>query len=90
MAEGRLKGGQFRFQRWKAAEEEKQRRAKAEHARKRFQQLVQMMTRLEDMMRLGGVQRERGRTRMRELEGWARLAQPRGKRRAKGRTRGPF
>lgn len=90
MAEGRLKGSQFRFQRWKAAEEEKQRRAKAEHARKRFQQLVQMMTRLEDMMRLGGVQRERGRTRMRELEGWARLAQPRGKRRAKGRTRGPF
>lgn len=42
--EGKLKGKQFRFDRWKAAEEEKQRRRKAEHARKRFRQLVGMMS----------------------------------------------
>ena len=89
-AEGQLKGKQFRFQRWKAAEDEKQRRQKAEHARKRFRQLVGMMKQLEDLMRLGGVQRERGRLRIRELEGWARLAQPRTRSRKGGRSRPLF
>ena len=88
--EGHLKGSQFRFNRWKAAEEQKRRRQKAEHARKRFQQLVGMMKQLEDLMRLGGLQRERGRKRIRELEGWARLAQPRARSRKGGRTRLPF
>jgi hypothetical protein len=85
--EGKLKGSQFRFNRWKAADEEKQRRQKAEHARKRFRQLVGMMKQIEDLMRLGGVQRERGRVRIRELEGWARLVQPRMRSRAAGRKR---
>lgn len=85
--EGHLKGSQFRFNRWKAAEEEKQRRLKAEHARKRFQQLVRMMTRLDELMRLGNVRRERGLGRIRELEAWAHLAQPRGRSRNGGRTR---
>lgn len=88
--EGHLKGSQFRFNRWKAAEEERQRRQKAEHARKRFRQLVGMMKQLEDLMRLGGVERERGRKRIRELEGWVRLAQPRGRSRKGGRSRSPF
>jgi len=83
--EGHLKGSQFRFSRWKAAEEEKQRRQKAEHARKRFRQLVGMMKQLEDLMRLGGIQRERGRIRIRELEGWARLANPTQRRRGRWR-----
>lgn len=86
--EGHLKGSQFRFNRWKAADEQKQRRQKAEHARKRFQQLVGMMKQLEDLMRLGGLQRERGRARIRELEGWARLAQPTGRSQTAGRKRG--
>jgi hypothetical protein len=86
-AEGKIKGGQFRFNRWKAAEEEKQRRLKAEHARKRFQQLVRMMKQLDELMRLGNVRRERGLGRIRELEAWARLAQPRDRSRNGGRTR---
>lgn len=67
--EGHLKGSHFRFNRWKAAEEEKQRRLKAQHARRRFQQLVMMMKRLDDFLRLGGKQREKGLVRMREVEG---------------------
>lgn len=90
LAEGHLKGKQFRFQRWKAAEEEQQRRQKAEHARKRFQQLVTMMKQLEDLVRLGGLQRERGRGRIRELERWARLAQPKSRRRDQSRSRDVF
>lgn len=86
-AEGKIKGGQFRFNRWKAAEEEKQRRLKAEHARKRFQQLVRMMKQLDELLRLGNTRRERGLGRIRELEKWARLAQPRDRKRATGRTR---
>jgi hypothetical protein len=85
--EGNLKGGQFRFNRWKAAEEEKQRRLKAEHARKRFQQLVMMMKRLDDFLRLGGKQREKGLIRMRELEGWAKRMEPRTRGRNDGRAR---
>ena len=88
--EGHLKGSQFRFNRWKAAEEEKQRRQKAEHARKRLRQLVGMMKQLDELMRLGGNRRERGLVRIRELEGWARLAQPRTRSRAPGRKRGLF
>lgn len=88
--EGQIRGRQFRFDRWKAAEEEKQRRLKAEHARKRFQQLVRMMKELENFLSLGGVSRERGLLRIRELEGWARLAQPKQRDRGRGRTRGPF
>lgn len=88
--EGHLKGSQFRFNRWKAAEEQKHRRQKAEHARKRFQQLVGMMKQLEDLMRLGGLQRERGRARIRELEGWSRQSPPRGWSQTAGRKRGLF
>lgn len=85
--EGHLKGSQFRFNRWKAAEEERQRRQRVEHARKRFRQLVGMMKQLEEFMRLGGIERERGRKRIRELEGWAQLAQPRKRGRSEGRRR---
>ena len=76
-SEGQIGGRKFRFDRWKAAEEDKQRRQRAEHARRRFNQLVTMMRQLEDLMRLGGNRRERGLVRVRELEGWGRLARPR-------------
>lgn len=76
-AEGKIRGKGFRFDRWKAAQEERQRREKAEHARRRFRQLVQMMKQLEELMGMGRAQRERGLGRIREIEGWARLAQPR-------------
>jgi DNA-binding helix-hairpin-helix protein with protein kinase domain len=87
-AEGKIKGKGFRFERWKAAQEERQRREKAEHARKRFQQLVRMMKQLEELMGMGRVQQERGLGRIREIEGWARLAQPRARSRKGGRGRG--
>ena len=85
--EGHVKGSQFRFNRWKAAEAAKQRRQKAEHARKRFQQLIRMMKQLENMLRLGGIQRERGLGRIREIESWVKLAQPRGRARKGMRSR---
>ncbi|WP_460233109.1 MobQ family relaxase [Agrobacterium radiobacter] len=68
--DGQMGGPQYRFERWQEAE----RRKKVAHARKRFAQLVSMMTKLENMMRLGGLQREKGLVRIRELEGWARAA----------------
>ncbi|MDR6100578.1 hypothetical protein QE369_000756 [Agrobacterium larrymoorei] len=71
--EGQIRGPQFRFERWKEAE----RRKKAEHARKRFRKLIEMVKVLEDMMRLGGLQREKGLVRARELEGWIRSVKPR-------------
>lgn len=86
-AEGKVGGKKFRFDRWKAAEEEKQRRQKVEHARKRYRQLVVMMKQLEDLMRLGGLQRERGLVRIRELDGWVRLMEPRTWNRSDGRKR---
>ena len=46
-----------------------------------------MMKQLDELMRLGGNRRERGLVRLRELEGWARLAQPRGRGRKGGRKR---
>ena len=49
-----------------------------------------MMKQLDELMRLGGNRRERGLVRIRELEGWARLAQPRTRSRAPGRKRGLF
>ena len=84
-AEGKIKGKGFRFDRWQAAQEERQRREKAEHARRRFQQLVRMMKQLEELLGMGRVQRERGLGRIREIEGWARLAQPRARRGSRNR-----
>ncbi|MFD1696793.1 MobQ family relaxase [Roseibium aestuarii] len=81
--EGQIRGKHFRYDRWQEAE----RRKKAEHAKRRFQQLVRMMKTLEDMMRLGGLQRERGLVRIRELEGWVRRVEPRKRGRSSGRRR---
>lgn len=82
-AEGKVRGRQFRFERWQEAES----RRKVEHARKRFKQLVMMMKRLEDFLRLGGKQREKGLVRIRELEGWAKRMEPRTRGRDSGRAR---
>lgn len=81
--EGKMGGPQFRFERWQEAE----RRKKVEHARKRFAQLVAMMAKLEDMMRLGGFQREKGLVRIRELEGWLRDTRQVGRSSGRGRKR---
>lgn len=86
-AEGKVGGASFRFQRWKAAEEEKQRRLRADHARRRYQQLVRMMKQLEDVLHQGGQRREKGLARLRELEGWTRLSRPRRPGRGQGRLR---
>lgn len=93
--EGMLKGSTFRFNRWKAAEEEKARKAeiqrKAEHARKRLSQLKSLLKTLEAISTLGMRRRENGLARAREIEGWidavTRL-RSRKKRRDQGRGRG--
>lgn len=87
-AEGKVKGREFRFRRWQAAMEEKQRREKAEHARRRFRQLVTMMRQLEDALRLGTRQRERGLVRIRELERWVAPVRVKTRTRDQGRRRG--
>lgn len=91
-AEGLIKGKTFRFERWKAAQEEKARRVEAErkaaHARKRLAQLQQMMKALERAIAGGNRVRERGLERIRELEAWARLDQLRTRIRSRGRVRG--
>lgn len=89
-SEGQIGGRKFRFDRWKAADEEKQRRQRAEHARRRFNQLVTMMRQLEDLLRLGGNRREQGLVRVRELDGWTKLIAPRQRHRSKGRSRDLF
>lgn len=86
-AEGQVGGRAFRFQRWKAAEEEKARRLKAEHARRRLQQLKAMLARVEGFLRLGGLRREHGLARARELQGWRR-AVPGGRHPDRSRSRG--
>lgn len=92
--EGQLRGRQFRFERWLASERRKQEEAervrKAEHARKRLQQLQEMKKELEELMRLLGVRREKGLVRIRELERWERQAETRVQVRDMGRKRGIF
>lgn len=90
-AEGLVMGREFRFNRWKAAEEEKLRRIaaarKAVHARKRLAQLRDLL-KLLDRMRLGSTRaRETALVRSRDVEAWVRVLKI--DRRNPGRTRTP-
>ncbi|WFU01935.1 MobQ family relaxase [Rhizobium sp. CB3171] len=74
--EGAIKGPKFRFNRWKAAQEDKQRREEATrkvaHARKRLEQIAQLLKELERAAT--GVNRryEQGLIRAKEVERWVR------------------
>lgn len=88
--EGMVKGAQFRFNRWKAAEEEKQRKAladkKAAHARKRLAQIRTLLRGLEMALATGTQRRETGLIRSREVSGWLRPDRSAGRQRG-GRER---
>jgi hypothetical protein len=79
-------GKEFRFNRWKAAQEEKQRKAEAErkaaHARKRIEQ-IRSLVRLLEQVAIGRREgRETSLVRSREIERWLRPSS------VKDRTRG--
>lgn len=79
--EGAIRGPEFRFQRWKKAEAERQRqeeaRRKVVHARRRIEQL-KTLVRLVESLSVGlGRSREAGLVRSREVEGWLRASRGR-------------
>lgn len=75
-AEGAIKGSAFRFNRWKAAQEDKQRREaaarKVAHARKRLDQIGQLLRELERAATGANHRYERGLVRAKEVERWVR------------------
>lgn len=93
--EGKLRGKEFRFQRWKAAQEAKaqeaERAAKVAHARKRIAQIRSLLEFLERLSIITGRRRELGLRRSREIEHWMRELHRgwRGPSRSQGRTRTP-
>lgn len=93
--EGKLRGKEFRFQRWKVAQDAKteaaERAAKVAHARKRIAQIRSLLGFLESLSILTGRRRELGLRRSREIEGWMRELRRgrRGPSRSQGRTRTP-
>lgn len=76
--DGLMGGKKFRFDRWKAAEEEKVRKAEAArieaHARRRREQLQGFLRELEQILAGKTRTREQGLVRQREVEGWLRDA----------------
>ncbi|OHV78401.1 MobQ family relaxase [Rhizobium sp. LCM 4573] len=76
LTEGAIKGREFRFNRWKAAQEDKQRREAAErrvaHARKRLDQIGQLLRELERAATGTSQRYERSLIRAREVERWVR------------------
>nr|WP_280952624.1 MobQ family relaxase [Neorhizobium alkalisoli] len=75
-AEGAIKGPAFRFNRWKAAQEDKQRREtaarKVAHARKRLDQITQLIKELERAATGANHRYERSLIRAKEVERWVR------------------
>lgn len=75
-AEGAIKGPAFRFNRWKAAQEDKQRREaaarKTAHARKRLDQIAQLLKELERAATGANHRYERSLIRAKEVERWVR------------------
>lgn len=73
-AEGALKGSTFRFNRWKAAQEDKQHREaaarKTAHARKRLGQIAQLLKELERAATGTSLRYERSLIRAKEVERW--------------------
>lgn len=74
--EGMIKGPTFRFNRWKAAQEDRQRRETAErkvaHARKRLAQIAELLKELERAATGANRRYEHGLIRAKEVEGWVR------------------
>src|SRR5690606_9676960 len=89
-AEGHIMGRQFRFNRWKAAQEERERKAEAERrradAQKRRDQAAAIGRRLADILSGGRAGREATLRRRREVEGWVVSRTPT-RDRTRGRTR---
>lgn len=75
-AEGAIKGPTFRFNRWKAAQEEKERKElaarKVAHARKRLDQIAQLLKELERSATGANLRYERSLIRAKEVERWVR------------------
>jgi hypothetical protein len=90
-AEGAIMGRQFRFNRWKAAEEDKRRRdeaaRKVAQAKKRLSQIAAILKDLELAISGANRQYERGLIRAREVEGWMRSVHRSGQAMGMGRGR---
>jgi hypothetical protein len=84
-------GKRFRFDRWKAAEEEKACKAEAErkaaHAARRLGQLQRLLREWQMIIAGQTRRREEGLVRAREVEGWIRQASRRLSREREGRER---
>lgn len=91
--DGAIMGKEFRFNRWKAAEEAKQRKAQAErrraHALKRKAQAEAIGRLLADLLSGGRTARERSKARQREAEAWRAMKPDTGRDRTRSRTRQP-
>lgn len=89
-AEGHIMGGEFRFNRMKAAQAERERKAEAvrkqDHAAKRAAQIVRILKMLEQALMGGRGAREHVLGRQRQVAGWSR-PQARGQDRTRGRRR---
>lgn len=94
LAEGKIGGAKFRFERWQAAERRKQdeaaRRIKLERARRRHAQLVAMRKQMGELARFGALQREKGLARAREIRGWALFVRDKARTLDMSRVRLPF
>lgn len=90
-AEGAIKGSAFRFNRWKAAQEDKQRREaatrKTVHARKRLDQIAQLLKELERAATGTNRRYERSLIRAKEVEHWVRQVRHGGRTASRRRDR---
>lgn len=90
-AEGKIMGAEFRFNRWKAAEEAKARKAEAErkrlHAMKRKQQAEAIVRMLADILSGGRQARTKVQERQREAQRFLTPERGRGQDRTRGRRR---
>ncbi|WP_168208210.1 MobQ family relaxase [Agrobacterium sp. T29] len=90
-AEGAIMGRTFRFNRWKAAQEDKQRREaaarKVVHARKRLTQIAQLLKDLERAATGANRRYEQGLIRAKEVERWVRQVRHGDRTTSRGRTR---
>lgn len=90
LIDGAMGGKRFRFERWKRAQTDKERRAERErkvaHARRRLDQLQKLLKITEGLLQVTGKRRELCLVRRREVEGWVRAIKSRG--RPPGRSKG--
>lgn len=88
-ASGHILGAEYRYKRWQAAKDDKERRRIAEqsrrHAQMRQEQLARLLRRLEDMLTGGKGSREAVLRRQRQVAGWREAGKARS---ARHNTRG--